>query len=261
MDPPPSRNRVKKVINIFVYTSFLWSFLFCSMFPFCSIQCFSLHFFSVVFTILFYISFHTRCFSLHLLSAVLIASLSFLQNSTLSLLFNRIYSFSLHFHFFSAEFTLSLYTFNSFQHNSLFLFTLSLIFSRIHSFSLHFHLFSTEFTLSLYTFTSFLQNLLFLLTLSLLFSRIYSFSLHFHFFSAEFTLSLYTFTSFLHNFLFLFILSLLFCRIYSYSLHFHFFSAEFTLFLYTSFLRFLLFRFPPASARLRWYCKECIVAS
>ena len=52
------------------------------------------------------------------------ASLSFLQNSTLSLLFCRIYSFSLHFHFFSAEFTLSFYTFTSFQQNSLFFFTL-----------------------------------------------------------------------------------------------------------------------------------------
>ena len=78
----------------------------------------------MVFTILFYISFHTLCFSLHLLSAILTASLSFLQNSTLSLLFCRIYSYSLHFQFFSAEFTLSFYTFTSFQQNSLFFFTL-----------------------------------------------------------------------------------------------------------------------------------------
>ena len=122
---------------------------------------------------------------------------------------------TVHFHFFSAEFTLSLYTFNSFQQNSLFLFTLLLLFSRIYSFSLHFNFFSTECTLFLYTFTSFLHNLIFLFIPLFLFYKIYSFSLHFHFFSAEFTLSFYTFTSFQQNSLFFFTLP--FCGFYCFA--------------------------------------------
>ena len=93
----------------------------------------------MVFSILFYFSFlqysvflftftfcGNHCFSI--LSAEQYTFTSFQQNSlflfTLSRLFCIIFFFFSYFHFFSAEFTLTLYTFTSFLQNSLFFFTL-----------------------------------------------------------------------------------------------------------------------------------------
>ena len=124
------------VFSILFYFSFLQYSVFLFTFLFCGLYYFVLYFLSYSLFLFTFTFCGTHCFSI--LSAEQYTFTSFQQNLlflfTLSLLFSRIHSFSLHFHSFSAEFTLSLYTFTYFQQNSLFLFTLSLLFCRIYSF-------------------------------------------------------------------------------------------------------------------------------